>query len=68
MWFWIAVMTFFLIVFLAAKAMARGQGDIHNLGLQHGYGMNDADDPGGAGSGWGDGGWGGGGDGAGGDA
>ena len=37
MWFWIALMTFFLIVFLVTKAVVRRQGDIHNVGLQQGY-------------------------------
>jgi hypothetical protein len=67
MWFWIALMAFFLIVFLLTKAVARRQGDLHHVGLQHGYGMSDAGDLD-AGSGWGtggDGGWGAGGDGGG---
>ncbi len=68
MWFWIAVMAFFLIVFLVSKAVARGQGDLHNVGLQHGHGLRDTGEAGGAGDGWGGGGWDGGGDGAGGDA
>lgn len=59
MWFWIALVAFFLIVFLVAKGVGRGHGDIHNVGLQHGYGMSDAGDPGDAGGGGGDGGWGG---------
>ena len=56
MWFWIALMTFFLIVFLLTKAVARSQGDLHNLGLQHGVGLSDAGDLGEAGTGWGAGG------------
>ena len=65
MWFWIALMASFLIAFLLTRAVARSHGDLHYLGLQHGYGMSDAGDLGDAGSGWsagGDGGWGGAGD------
>jgi hypothetical protein len=76
MWFWIALMTFFLIVFLLTWAAARSQGDMHHLGLQHGSGISgsgggdlgDGGIAGGAagGTGWGWGGDGGGGDGGGG--
>ena len=37
MWFWIALMAFFLSIVLVAKAAARSHGDIHQVGLQHGY-------------------------------
>jgi hypothetical protein len=37
MWFWIAVMAFFLIVFLVTKAVVRSQGGIHHAGLQPGF-------------------------------
>ena len=38
MWFWIAVMTFVLFVFLVTKAVARSHGDIHHVGLYAGEG------------------------------
>jgi len=37
MWFWIALMAFFLIVFLVTKAVVRSQGGVHHVGLQQGY-------------------------------
>ena len=37
MWFWIALMVFFLIVFLVTKAVIRSQGGIVHAGLQQGY-------------------------------
>jgi hypothetical protein len=37
MWFWIALMAFFLSVFLVTKAVVRSQGGIHHAGLQQGY-------------------------------
>lgn len=36
MWFWIALMAFFLIVFLVTKAVLRSQGGTHHVGLQQG--------------------------------
>ena len=30
MWFWIALMAFFLIVYLVTKAVVRSQGGIHH--------------------------------------
>lgn len=37
MWFWILLMTFFVIVFLVTKSVVRSQGGIHHVGLQQGY-------------------------------
>jgi hypothetical protein len=34
MWFWIALMAIFLIVFLVTKAAGRSQGGTHHVGLQ----------------------------------
>jgi hypothetical protein len=36
MWFWIALMAFFLIVFLVTKVVVHSQGGIHHVGLQQG--------------------------------
>ena len=36
MWFWIALLSFFLIVFLVVKVAARGRRRIHDVGLQQG--------------------------------
>jgi len=36
MWFWIALMAFFLIVFLVTKSVVRSQGGTHHNGLQPG--------------------------------
>ena len=63
-WFWIAVLSFLLMVFLIARAMARREGGSQNVGLQQGHdvslqggaaGAGGLGDPGG---GWGGGGWG----------
>ena len=59
MWFLIALLAFLLIVFLVARAVARGQGAIQNVALQQGHntslpdGGAGARELGGAGSGWG---------------
>ena len=37
MWFWIALMAFFLIVYVVTKAVVRSQGGIHHVGLQQGH-------------------------------
>ena len=50
MWFLMALMAFFLIVFLVTRAVARGPGGIHDVGRQEGY---DASLHGGASDGWG---------------
>ena len=66
MWFWIALMAFFLIVYLVTKAVVRSQGGIHHVGLQQGYDVSlsggwsgTGDGLGDAGAGWIDGGAGG---------
>ncbi len=66
MWFLIALMVFFLIVFLVTRAVARGPGGIHDVRRQEGYdvglqgGVGDGlGEPADAGDGWGSGGAGG---------
>jgi hypothetical protein len=53
MWFWIALMAFFLIVFLVTKAVVRSQGGIHHVGLQQGYDVSLSGGGGGVDDGWG---------------
>ncbi len=57
MWFLIALLAFLLIVFLVARAVARGQGAIQNVALQQGHNTSLPDggarELGGAGNGWG---------------
>lgn len=66
MWFWIALMAFFLIVYVVTKAVVRSQGGTHHIGLQQGHDVSlsggwssTGDGLGGAGAGWIDGGAGG---------
>lgn len=62
MWFWIALMAFFLIVFLVIKAAARGRRGLHDASLQQGSDVSlqgissGAGEPADAGDGWGAGG------------
>ena len=53
MWFWIALMAFFLIVVLVTKAVARSQGGTHHAGLQQACDVSLSGGDGSAYDGWG---------------